>query len=184
MNRDNSQFHATTVLGLRHKGEVVIVGDGQVTYGDTVWKGKARKVRKLYNDQVLAGFAGSAADAFTLFERFESRLDEFRGNLGKAAVELAKDWRTDRFLRRLDAQLAVLDSKNIFLISGNGDVIEPDDDIIAVGSGAPYAIAAGRALMKHSALTAKEIAKEAMSITSSLCIFTNSSLTFEILEKK
>jgi ATP-dependent HslUV protease, peptidase subunit HslV len=184
MNRDNSQFHATTVLGLRHNGKVVIVGDGQVTYGDTVWKAKARKVRKLYNDQVLAGFAGSAADAFTLFERFESRLEEFRGNLGKAAVELAKDWRTDRFLRRLDAQLAVLDNKSIFLISGNGDVIEPDDDIISVGSGAPYAISAARALMKHSSLSAKEIAKEAMTITSSLCIFTNSNLTFETLEQE
>lgn len=174
------QFHSTTVLGISHKGKVVIAGDGQVTYGDTVWKAKAKKVRTLYNGQVLAGFAGAAADAFALFERFESRLEEFSGHLGKAAVEIAKDWRTDRYLRRLDAQLIVLDKKNLFLISGTGDVIEPDDKVIAIGSGAPYAIAAARALIKHSKLDAAAIAKEAMAITASLCIFTNSAI--EVLE--
>ena len=179
---NNKQFHATTVIGLLHKGDVVIAGDGQVTYGDTVWKAKAKKVRTLYNGQILAGFAGAAADAFTLFERFESRLEEFRGNLGKAAVEIAKDWRTDRYLRRLDAQLIVLDKKNMFLLSGTGDVIEPDDKVIAIGSGAPYVIAAARALMKHSNLSAKEIAKESMEITASLCIFTNSSIAIEELK--
>lgn len=175
-------FRSTTVLGLRHKGKVVLAGDGQVTYGDTVMKAKARKVRKLYHDQVLAGFAGAAADAFTLFERFEAKLEEFHGNLGRAAVALAKDWRTDRYLRRLDAQLAVLDQKNIFLISGTGDVIEPDDNVIAIGSGGPYAIAAARALMKHSDLDAAGIAKEAMEITASLCIYTNARIIIETLK--
>ncbi len=174
-------FRSTTVLGLHHKKKVVLAGDGQVTYGDTVMKAKARKVRKLYHDQVLAGFAGAAADAFTLFERFEAKLEEFHGNLGRSAVALAKDWRTDRYLRRLDAQLAVLDEKNIFLISGTGDVIEPDDNVIAIGSGGPYAIAAARALMKHSELDAVGIAREAMEITASLCIYTNAKIIIETL---
>ena len=182
MMSPRKRIRATTVLGLRYKGVAVIAGDGQVTYGDTVWKAKARKVRKLYNGQVLAGFAGAAADAFSLFERFEGKLEEFRGNLGKAAVELAKDWRTDRYLRRLDAQLAVLDRKNIYLISGTGDVIEPDDNVIAIGSGGPYAIAAARALMKHSDLDAVSIVKEAMEITASLCIYTNSKIVIESLQ--
>jgi len=173
---------STTVLGIRHKGQVVMAGDGQVTYGDTVLKAKAKKVRKLYHDSVLAGFAGTAADAFTLFERFENKLEEFHGNLGRSAVELAKDWRTDRYLRRLDAQLAVLDKEKIFLISGTGDVIEPDENVIAIGSGGPYALAASQALIKHSKLNAVEIVKEAMKITASICIYTNTNLTIEILE--
>ncbi len=177
----NRFTRSTTVLGLRHKGKVVMAGDGQVTYGDTVLKAKAKKVRKLYHDQVLAGFAGTAADAFTLFERFEAKLEEFRGNLGRAAVELAKDWRTDRYLRRLDAQLAVLDKGKIFLISGTGDVIEPDDNVIAIGSGGPFALAAAKALIRHSELQAEEIVREALKITASICIYTNDNLTIEIL---
>jgi ATP-dependent HslUV protease, peptidase subunit HslV len=175
------QIHATTVIGLRHKGKTVLAGDGQVTYGDTVLKAKARKVRKLYSGKVLAGFAGAAADAFTLFERFEEKLDEFNGNLSRAAVELAKDWRTDRYLRRLEAQLAVLNDKNIFLISGTGDVIEPDDDVIAIGSGGDFALIAARALMKHSTLDAVKIAREAMLLTSQLCIYTNDQIIVEEL---
>jgi ATP-dependent HslUV protease, peptidase subunit HslV len=175
-------MHATTIIGLRHKGTAVLAGDGQVTYGDMVLKTKARKVRKLYHDEVLAGFAGGAADAFTLFERFESKLEEFNGNLQRSAVELAKDWRMDRYLRRLDAQLVVLNKEKIFLLSGTGDLIEPDDPIIAIGSGGPYALAAARALIRHSKMTAEEIAKEAMEIASGICIFTNNKLTIETLE--
>jgi len=175
-------IHSTTILGLRHQGKVVLAGDGQVTYGDTVLKNKARKVRRLYHDQVLAGFAGGASDAFTLFDRFENKLDEFRGNLGRAVIEMAKDWRNDRFLRRLDAQLVVLDKEKIFLLTGTGDLIEPDDNAIAIGSGGPYALAAARALMKHSKLDAITLAKEAMEIAAGLCIFTNSKLTLETLE--
>jgi len=174
-------YHATTVLGLKHKGKVVLAGDGQVTYGETVLKSKARKVRKLFNGKVLAGFAGAAADAFTLFERFEEKLDEFGGNLSRAAVDLAKDWRTDRYLRRLEAQLAVLDHKSIFLISGTGDVIEPDDDVIAIGSGGDFALVAARALMKHSTLDAAKIAREAMLLTAQLCIYTNDQIIVEEL---
>ena len=178
---EHKQFHATTVIGLRHKGKAVIAGDGQVTYGDTVMKSKARKVRKLYDDKVLAGFAGAAADAFTLFERFEEKLEEYKGNLSRAAVELAKDWRTDRYLRRLEAVLAVLDKNNIFLISGNGDVIEPDDDIIAIGSGGEFALVAARALTKHSDLDALQIARESMRIASDICIYTNNNIVVEEL---
>src|SRR5947207_9721404 len=146
------QFHATTVLCVRHRGQVAIAGDGQVTIGATVVKAGARKVRKLHHDQVLAGFAGAAADAFTLFAKFESKLDEHRGNLQRAAVELAKDWRMDRVLRRLEALLAVADAEASFIISGTGDVIEPDDGLIGIGSGGPYALAAARALCAHSSL--------------------------------
>ncbi len=174
-------FHATTVIGLRHKGRAVIAGDGQVTYGDTVLKAKARKVRKLYHGRVLAGFAGAVADAFTLFERFEEKLEQFNGNLSRAAVELAKDWRTDRYLRRLEAQLVVLDEKNLFLLSGIGDVIEPDDDVIAIGSGADFALIAARALMRHSDLDAVQIAREAMLLTAQMCIFTNDQILIEEL---
>ncbi len=177
----NPKIHATTILGLRHQGQVVLAGDGQVTYGDTVLKNKARKVRKLYHDQILAGFAGGASDAFTLFDRFESKLDEFRGNLGRAVIEMAKDWRNDRFLRRLDAQLVVLDKEKIYLITGTGDLIEPDDNAIAIGSGGPFALAAARALMKHSKLDALTLVKEAMEIASGLCIYTNSKITIETL---
>lgn len=177
-----TKLHATTIIGLRHKGVAVLAGDGQVTYGDMVLKTKARKVRKLYHDQVLAGFAGGAADAFTLFERFEAKLDEFNGNLARSAVELAKDWRMDRYLRRLDAQLVVLNKEKVFLLSGTGDLIEPDDQIIAIGSGGPFALAAARALIAHSKLGAVEIAREAMEIASGICIFTNNKLVVETLE--
>jgi len=176
------KIHATTVLGLLYKGKAVLAGDGQVTYGDMVLKGKARKVRKLYNDKVLAGFAGTAADAFTLFERFENKLEEYNGNLGRSAVELAKDWRSDRYLRRLDAQLAVLDKEKIFLISGTGDILEPDDSVIAIGSGGPYALVAARALIKHSRLDPVQIVKVAMELTSNVCIYTNDNLSIEVLE--
>lgn len=173
--------HSTTVLGLQHRNQAVLAGDGQVTYGDSILKAGARKVRKIYHDRVLAGFAGAAADAFTLFERFEGKLDESKGNLGRAAVELAKEWRTDRYLRRLDAQLLVLDRDDLFLISGTGDVIEPDEPVLAIGSGGPFALAAARALIKHSRLDAVKIAREAMQITASICIFTNDQLTIESL---
>ncbi len=176
------QIYATTVIGLIHKNKAVLAGDGQVTYGDLVLKANARKVRRLYNDQILAGFAGAAADAFTLFERFEARLEEYNGNLGRSAVELAKDWRADRYLRRLDAQLAVLDKERIFLISGTGDVIEPDDNIIAIGSGGPFALVAARALLSHSKLDAVQIAKESMELTAQVCIYTNNNLTIEVLD--
>ncbi|MBN2412549.1 ATP-dependent protease subunit HslV [candidate division KSB1 bacterium] len=175
-------IHATTVVGLLYKGKAVLAGDGQVTYGDMILKGKARKVRKLYNNNVLAGFAGTAADAFTLFERFEGKLEEYNGNLGRSAVELAKDWRSDRYLRRLDAQLAVLDKEKIFLISGTGDILEPDDNVIAIGSGGPYALVAARALIKHSQLDAVQIVKVAMELTSNVCIYTNNNLSIEVLD--
>ncbi|MBN2356501.1 ATP-dependent protease subunit HslV [candidate division KSB1 bacterium] len=176
------QIHATTILGLRHKDKAVLAGDGQVTYGDMVLKSKARKVRKLYHDQILAAFAGGAADAFTLFERFEAKLEEYHGNLPRAAVELAKDWRTDRYLRRLDAQLIVLNREKLFLLSGTGDLIEPDDNVVAIGSGGPFALAAARALMKHSNLDAEGIVKEAMEIAAAICIYTNTRLTIEMLD--
>ncbi|MBD3387175.1 ATP-dependent protease subunit HslV [candidate division KSB1 bacterium] len=177
----SANARSTTVLGLIHKDRVVIASDGQVTFGDTVLKTKANKIRKLHNDTVLAGFAGSAADAFSLFERFEEKLEKFNGNLSRAAVDMAKDWRMDRYLRRLEAHLAVLNKQHIYLISGTGDLIEPDDQIIAIGSGGPYALAAARALKKHSKLDAVQIVKEAMSIASSLCIYTNSYFSIETL---
>src|SRR5216110_788338 len=175
------QFHATTVLCVRHRGQVAMAGDGQVTIGNTVVKAGARKVRKLYQDRVLAGFAGTAADAFTLFARFEAKLDEHRGNLARAAVELAKDWRTDRVLRRLEALLAVADREHSFIISGTGDVIEPDDGLIGIGSGGPFALAAARALVSRSDLDAKAIATEAMRIAAAICIYTNDSITVKVL---
>jgi len=174
-------FRGTTVVAVRRNDKVVIAGDGQVSYGDTVLKHKASKVRRLHNNQVLTGFAGSTADAFTLFERFEAKLKDLNGNLARAAVELAKDWRTDRLLRRLDALLIVADKKQTFLITGAGDVIEPDDGVIAIGSGGPYAQAAATALMRHTDLPASEIAKTAMSIAADICIFTNQSVTMEEL---
>jgi ATP-dependent HslUV protease, peptidase subunit HslV len=175
------QFHATTVLCVRHRGQVAIAGDGQVTIGATVVKGGARKVRKLHHDKVLAGFAGAAADAFTLFARFEAKLDEHRGNLARAAVELAKDWRTDRVLRRLEALLAVADREHSFIISGTGDVIEPDDGLIGIGSGGPYALSAARALVGHTDLDAKTIVTEAMRIAADICIYTNDQISVEVL---
>ena len=174
-------FHATTVLAVRHRGQVAIAGDGQVTIGNTVVKAGARKVRKLHHDRVLAGFAGAAADAFTLFSRFEAKLEEHRGNLSRAAVELAKDWRTDRVLRRLEALLGVADREHSLIISGTGDVIEPDDGLIGIGSGGPFALAAARALIGHSDLDAKSIATEAMRIAAGICIYTNSQISVETL---
>jgi len=174
-------MHGTTVLCVRKDNKVVLVADGQVTMGDHVMKHTARKTRRLYNDKVVAGFAGSTADAITLFERFEGKLQEFSGNLQKAAVELAKEWRKDRALRHLEAMLIVADSKATFIVSGNGDVIEPDDGIVAIGSGGSFALAAARALLKHSKLTAKELALEAMRIASEICIFTNDNFTVEEL---
>lgn len=175
-------IHATTILGVRHNGQCALAGDGQVTYGETVLKMNARKVRKLYKDTVLVGFAGAAADAFTLFEKFEQRLEQFHGNLSRASVELAKEWRTDRYLRRLEAQLVVMDKEKIFVVSGTGDVIEPDDDVIAIGSGGGFAMAAARALKRYSELTAQQIAEEAMSITADICIYTNKNLMIEELK--
>jgi ATP-dependent HslUV protease, peptidase subunit HslV len=174
-------FHNTTVLAVRHRDRAVMASDGQVTFGNTVVKQGARKIRRLYNDAILAGFAGSAADSFALFARFESKLEQYRGNLERSAVELAKDWRTDRILRRLEAMLIVLDLRSMFLLSGNGDLIEPDDDIVAIGSGGPYALAAAKALARHTELDARTIAQEAMQVAASICIYTNASLTLEEL---
>jgi ATP-dependent HslUV protease subunit HslV len=174
-------LHATTVLALRHNGRAVLASDGQVTLGTTVMKEQARKVRRLYHDRVLAGFAGSAADSFALFSRFEAKLEEYRGNLGRAAVELARDWRTDRYLRRLEAMLLVVDKQTMLLLSGTGDLIEPDDDVAAIGSGGPYALAAARALIRHSTLDARAIVEEAMGIAAGICIYTNTRLSIEEL---
>jgi len=174
-------FHATTVVCVRHRGQVAIGADGQVSIGQTIVKANARKVRKLYHDRVVSGFAGTAADAFTLFSRFESKLDEHRGNLSRAAVELAKDWRTDRVLRRLEALLAVADKDQSFIISGTGDVIEPDDGLIGIGSGGPFALAAARALVGHSDLDAKGIVTEAMRVAAGICVYTNDHITVEAL---
>lgn len=175
-------FHATTIVAVKKDGKVAMAGDGQVTFGNsTVMKHKARKVRRLHNDQVVAGFAGSVADAFTLFEKFEAKLEEYRGNLQRAAVELAKEWRMDKVLRRLEALLIVADQENLLIISGNGEVIEPDDDYTAIGSGGTYALAAAKALYKHSSLTAREIAEESLTIAASICVFTNNNITIEEL---
>jgi len=178
---DSASIHATTVVSVRHRGRVAVAGDGQVSVGQTIMKAGARKVRKMHHDRVLAGFAGAAADAFTLFARFEAKLEEHRGNLARAAVELAKEWRMDRVLRRLEALLAVADAESTFILSGTGDVIEPDDGIVAIGSGGSYALAAARALMKHSKLSVKDVAMEAMRIASEICIYTNANFTVEEL---
>jgi ATP-dependent HslUV protease subunit HslV len=174
-------FHATTVLAVRHGGKTVMASDGQVTVGGTIMKQSAKKIRKLYNDKILAGFAGSAADSFALFSRFEAKLEQYRGNLERSAVELAKDWRTDRLLRRLEAMLIVMDATRTFLLSGNGDLIEPDDGIIAIGSGGSYALAAAKALARHTTLDARTIAAQSMEIASSICIYTNDVITIEEL---
>lgn len=171
------RMHGTTILAVRRDGRVALGGDGQVTYGDMVLKASAQKVRKLRGGKVLAGFAGTVADALTLFEKFEEKLERFPGNLPRAAVELAKDWRSDRVLRRLDALLAVADREHLYTISGNGDVIEPDDDVVAVGSGAGYAVAAARALRAHSDLAAPEIVRRALEIAADLCIYSNREIT-------
>jgi ATP-dependent HslUV protease subunit HslV len=175
------QMHSTTIICVRKDGKVALAGDGQVTLGDTVIKHGAKKIRRLYNNKILSGFAGSSADSFALFSRFESKLEQFHGNLSRAAVELAKDWRTDRSLRHLEAVMVVADDKNSFLIAGNGDLIEPDDGIIAIGSGGPYALAAARAMLKYTNLSAREIAEEAMQIAAKICIYTNDSISVEEL---
>src|SRR5262245_27865609 len=174
-------MHGTTILAIRHGGKVVVVGDGQVSLGQTVMKHSARKVRKLHHDKVIAGFAGATADAFTLFEKFEAKLEQFNGNLKRAAVELAKDWRTDRVLRRLEALMVIADVNDLLVVSGAGDVVEPDDGVIAIGSGGNYALAAARALVRHSQLDAHAIAAEAMSVAAGICVYTNDQLTFEEL---
>jgi ATP-dependent HslUV protease subunit HslV len=176
------QYHGTTILSVRLGNQVSIGGDGQVSMGDTIMKGNAKKVRRLYNDKVLAGFAGGTADAFTLFERFEGRLEEYRGNLTRAAVELAKEWRTDRALRRLEALLAVADDTASLIISGNGDVIEPEGGIMAIGSGGSYAQAAARALVENTDLSAHEITKKALAIAAGICVYTNQNIIIEDLE--
>ena len=176
-----SKFRSTTILCVRHKDKVVMAGDGQVSFGNTAMKHSAKKVRRMYQDKVLAGFAGAAADAFALFSRFESKLEEYHGNLNRAAVEMAKDWRMDKLLRRLEALLVVADKEDTLLLSGTGEIIEPDDGIIGIGSGGPYALAAARALAENSGLEAKEIAEKAMKIAASICVFTNDSIIIEEL---
>ena len=174
-------LHGTTILGIRHGGKVVVVGDGQVSLGQTVMKRSARKVRKLHHDRVIAGVAAATADAFTLFEKFEAKLEQFSGNLKRGAVELAKDWRTDRVLRQLEALLVVADLNDLLVISGSGDVIEPDDGLIGIGSGGNFALAAARVLVKHTQLEARVIAEEAMRVAAGICVYTNDQLTFEEL---
>jgi len=174
-------IHGTTILAIRHKGSVCIAGDGQVTFSTTVLKHSAKKIRRIYQDKVLAGFSGSTADAFTLFEKFEKKLEQYHGNLTRAGVELAKDWRTDRMLRRLEALLIVADPEHLFIISGNGDVIEPDDNIAAIGSGGPFALAAARALLAHSELSARQIVEESLKIAAGICIYTNTEITVDEL---
>ncbi|GIP36802.1 ATP-dependent protease subunit HslV [Paenibacillus sp. J31TS4] len=178
------QFHATTIFAIRHKGKGAIAGDGQVTFGNNmVMKGTAKKVRRLYRGRVVAGFAGSVADAITLFEKFEGKLEEHHGNLMRAAVELAKDWRSDRVLRRLEAMLIVMDASTLLLISGNGEIIEPDDGILAIGSGGSFALAAGRALHRYAPeMEAKQIAKAALEMAADICVFTNHNIIVEEIE--
>ena len=178
---DNSHFSGTTVIAVKRGGKIVMAGDGQVTHGDTVMKQNARKIRRLYSDKVLCGFAGATADAFALLARFDAKLEEYKGNLKRAAVELAKEWRTDKALRRLEALIVVADIEHMLLISGNGDVVEPDDDVLAIGSGGPFALSAARALLAHTKLGAEEIALESIKIAASLCIFTNENIITEVL---
>ena len=177
------KIRSTTILCVRREGRVAMGSDGQVTVGTTVMKSNARKLRRLHHDQVLAGFAGATADAFTLFEKFEAKIEEYRGNLKRAAVELAKDWRTDRVLRRLEAMLAVADLDSSFVISGTGDVVEPEDGVLAIGSGGPYALAAARALLNNSTLDARAIVEESMRIAGGIDIYTNQQLVFEELKR-
>lgn len=175
------QYRGTTIVSVRRNGKIVIGGDGQVSLGNTVMKGNARKVRRLYKDQVIAGFAGGTADAFTLFERFEAKLEQHQGQLTRAAVELAKDWRTDRMLRRLEALLAVADKESSLIITGNGDVIQPEDDLIAIGSGGPYAQSAAKALLDNTGLEARDIVEKSLEIAADICIYTNHNRTIEEL---
>jgi ATP-dependent HslUV protease subunit HslV len=178
------QYRGTTILSVRRNGQVVIGGDGQVSFNSTILKGNARKVRRLYHEKVIAGFAGGTADAFTLFERFEGKLEKHQGHLTRAAVELAKDWRTDRMLRRLEALLSVADDTTSLVISGNGDVIEPEHDVIAIGSGGSFAEAAARALMENTELDARTICEKALGIAASICVYTNDQFTIEVLENE
>ncbi|WP_033169860.1 ATP-dependent protease subunit HslV [Selenomonas sp. ND2010] len=178
-----TQFHATTICAVRKNGKIAIAGDGQVTFGEhTIMKANARKVRRLYHNKILAGFAGSVADAFTLFEKFEAKLESYNGNLQRAAVELAKEWRTDKVLRKLEALLLVADQDTMLMLSGNGEVIEPDGDVAAIGSGGFYALSAGRAMVKHTDMSAGEIAKEALSIAADICVYTNHNIKVEELD--
>jgi ATP-dependent HslUV protease subunit HslV len=179
--RKTPRVRSTTVLLVRRDGRVALAGDGQVTIGDTVMKASARKVRRLYNDKILAGFAGATGDAFALLTRFEAKLEQYHGNLDRASIELSKEWRTDKVLRNLEALLLVADEKSSFLLSGNGDVIAPDDGVLSIGSGGPYALAAARALLKHTQLSAGEIAKEALSIAGEICIYSNQNIMVEEL---
>ncbi|MFZ5447115.1 MAG: ATP-dependent protease subunit HslV [Thermodesulfobacteriota bacterium] len=181
MNHSDTKFRGTTILMVRRDNEVAVAGDGQVTLGDMVMKHHAKKVRKLYQGKIIVGFAGSAADALTLFERLEAKLEKHQGNLTRSVVELAKDWRTDKILRRLEALLLAVDGSAAFLVSGTGDVIEPDEGVMAIGSGGPYALAAARALMAHTKMGAAEICREAMNIAASLCVYTNSEIVIEEL---
>ncbi|HPZ42465.1 MAG TPA: ATP-dependent protease subunit HslV [Bacillota bacterium] len=175
-------FHATTIVAVKRNGKVAVAGDGQVTFGqNTIIKKSAKKIRRLYKNKIVAGFAGSVADAFTLFEKFESKLEEYHGNLQRAAVELAKEWRTDKILRRLEALMIVASSENFYIISGSGEVIEPDDGVSAIGSGGPFALAAARALLKHTSMEAKEIVQEALAIASEICVYTNNQIIVEEL---
>ena len=182
--RDIKEIRATTILAVRKDGKSVMAGDGQVSIGETIMKHKAKKVRFMYKDRVMVGFAGAAADAFNLFERLEGKLEKFNGNLTRAAVELAKDWRTDKILRRLEALLLAIDAEHILIISGTGDVIEPDESVAAIGSGGPYALAAARALMAHSDLDSASIAREAMKITASICLYTNDEIIVQELKNR
>ena len=175
------QFHGTTILSVRRNNKIAIGGDGQVTMGNTIVKSNARKIRRLHHDQIVAGFAGATADAFTLFELFESKLEKHQGNLMRSAVELAKDWRTDKILRRLEALLAVADKRSSLILSGNGDVIEPEEDIIAIGSGGNYALAAAKALLNNTQLSAREIVEKSLRIAGSICIYTNSNILIDEL---
>ena len=175
-------FHGTTILAVRHNGKLVVAGDGQVTLNQTIIKHHARKVRRLYNDKIIVGFAGATADALNLFDRFEVKLEQYNGNITRSAVELARDWRTDKYLRRLEALMIAADKQTTFLISGNGDVIEPDDQVIAIGSGGVIAQAAALSLVRHSSLDTEQIVQEAMGVAASLCVYTNDSLTIEVLE--
>lgn len=181
MNENYPKFQATTILGLIKDGHLALGGDGQVTFGNTVMKHKGNKIRLLYDGQIIAGFAGAAADAFALFERFEEKLKQYNGNLTKSAVELGKEWRTDRYLRRLEALLAVANREKAFIVSGTGDIIEPDDKILAIGSGGPYALAAARALKENSKLSAEEIVRKSLEIAADICIYTNNHITIESL---
>lgn len=181
MERDK-KIRSTTIIGIRRDGMVAMAGDGQVSLGETVMKQKARKIRKIYGDRVLAGFAGASADALTLFEKFEARIEQYKGNLTRAVVELAKEWRTDKILRRLEALLVVMDREHSFVVSGSGEIIEPDDGIVAIGSGGGFALAAARALIRRSDLDARAIVEEALRIAAGICVYTNEHITVEVLE--